>query len=167
MEPMRADMVIEAPRHVVWDALVDSDAVVEWNPAIREIQRRSDEPLGMGATRRCFMSPSGWMTETVVEWDEGSLVGYSIRDASPLKNGLIRFELTDQATATRLKASFRYSVRLGPLGPVIDRLIVHRQLTAAWERSLEGLRLYTESLTRKGAGGHTSIPQTAEQGEIP
>ena len=94
------------------------------------------------------MHPSGWMTETVVEWEPAELIAFSVDNAPPIKSGIARFVLSDVddgTDATRLRAEFSYEVRLGPLGPVIDRLIVHRQLSSAWNKTMEGLRRHVES----------------------
>ena len=80
----------------------------------------------------------------VSEWEEGTCVAFSVEDATPLKNGVARFVLSDEVDGTRVDARFDYEVKLGPLGPVIDRLIVHRQLVSAWQRGLDGLREYTQ-----------------------
>ena len=132
----------------MWEVLSDLEGVAEWNPGIDRAECLADTRRGLGARRRCFMHPSGWMTETVTEWQSGELIAFSVEDAPPLKEGMARFMLTDHGLHTRLEASFGYQVKLGPLGPVIDRLIVHRQLHTSWRQSIEGLRNHSESLAR-------------------
>jgi uncharacterized protein YndB with AHSA1/START domain len=148
MEPLQIAVQINAPRYVVWDALSDIRRVVDWNPGIDDVECLSDQVSGIGARRRCFTHPTGWMTESITEWSEGSLVGFSVEDAPPLKNGVARFVLVDIDGGTEVDARFEYEVKLGPLGPVIDRLVVHRQLSSAFERGLDGLRDYTETQWR-------------------
>lgn len=145
MGPVQIETVIAAPRFVVWDALADIRTVVEWNPGIDDVECLSDRVSGLGARRRCFTHPTGWMTESVVEWSVGSVVAFSVEDAPPLKNGLARIVLSDVPAGTSVDARFEYEVKLGPLGPVIDRFVVHRQLSAAFGRGLDGLRAYTET----------------------
>jgi len=144
MKPMQSDLRIDAPRYVVWDALADIRTVVAWNPGIDDVECLSEQTTGLGARRRCFTHPSGWLTESITEWDEGTSIAFSVEDAPPLKNGLARFGMRDDEEGTWLTASFDYELKLGPIGPVIDRLVVHRQLSAAWSRGLEGLKDYTE-----------------------
>ena len=145
MQPMQTDLVINAPRQLVWDALADIRSVVAWNPGIDDVECLSEETTGLGARRRCFTHPSGWMTESIADWQEYSLIAFSIEDAPPLKNGVARFALSDENSGTKLDAQFEYEVKLGPIGPVVDRLIVHRKLSAAWQQGIEGLRNYTET----------------------
>jgi uncharacterized protein YndB with AHSA1/START domain len=144
MQSIRSELRIEAPRFLVWDALSDMRTVSEWNPGIDDAECLSEEASGLGARRRCYTHPTGWMTESVSEWEEGTCVAFSVEDATPLKNGVARFVLSDEVYGTRVDARFDYEVKLGPLGPVIDRLIVHRQLVSAWQRGLDGLREYTQ-----------------------
>ncbi len=142
---MQADLVIGAPRSAVWATLTDLEGVGRWNPAIDTAECLSDQRQGLGARRRCYMHPSGWMTEVVTEWEPERAVAFTVENAPPLKTGVGRFVLSDEPAGTRLLASFDYEVRFGPLGPVIDRLIVHRQLSSAWEEGMQGLRAYLEA----------------------
>jgi hypothetical protein len=146
VEPLRSDLIIKAPRRLVWDVLANLGGVAAWNPTVDSAECLDDAPLGPGARRRCYMHPSGWVTETVGQWDHGSLVTFEVEDAPPLKSGVGRFALADHGVDTRLQAEFDYLVRLGPLGPVIDRLHVHRQLSSNWQQTIEGLRTYAEAL---------------------
>ncbi|MEN8238136.1 MAG: SRPBCC family protein [Actinomycetota bacterium] len=149
MKPLQADVVIDAPRYVVWDALADIEAVVQWNPGIDDVECISEVRSGVGARRRCYTHPTGWMTESITEWFEGELIAFDIEDAAPLEIGVARFDLCDVGSGTRLRASFEYDVKLGPLGPVIDRLIVHNRLGDAFNRGIEGLREFTEAHWRR------------------
>jgi uncharacterized protein YndB with AHSA1/START domain len=146
MELMRTDLMIRAPRGLVWETLADLEGVSAWNPAIDSAECISDQRTGVGARRRCYMHPSGWMIESVSEWEPQEVIAFTIDNAPPIKTGLGRFVLTDDATETRLQASFDYEVRFGPLGPVIDRLVVHRQLSSAWNQAMEGLRRHVQEL---------------------
>ncbi|MEO1060954.1 MAG: SRPBCC family protein [Actinomycetota bacterium] len=144
MTPLRADIVIAAPRTRVWDLLADLESVALWSPAVRAAECTSDRPRGLGAQRRCHMRPRGWLTETVTAWEPERLIELTVDQASPIKHGVGRFELSDHGRGTRLRAGFLYEVRLGPLGPVIDRLVVHRQLSSSWEQAVQGLRGHAE-----------------------
>lgn len=156
MQPIRTDMTVRAPRALVWDVLADLEGVGDWNPAIDTAECISEERTGLGARRRCYMHPSGWMIESVSEWNPGEVIAFSIENAPPIKTGLGRFVLSDDGQGTRLEASFDYEVRFGPLGPVIDRLLVHRQLSSAWNEGMAGLRTHAEQL----AATHTSKSPT-------
>ena len=144
MEPMRTDMVIGAPRHLAWEALADLEGVSRWNPAIDTAECISEERRGLGARRRCYMHPSGWMVESVTEWEPEQIIAFAIENAPPIRTGLARFVLSDAEPGTRLQATFDYEVRFGPLGPVIDRLVVHRHLSSAWNDGMDGLRRHLE-----------------------
>lgn len=146
---MQTDLVINAPRSMVWDTLADLEGVSHWNPTIKDAECISDKKTGLGARRRCYMHPSGWMIESVSEWHPQELIAFTVENAPPLKSGLGRFILTDTDDGTRLQASFEYEVKFGPLGPVIDRLMIQRQLSSAWATSMDALRVHVEG--RAGA----------------
>ncbi len=151
MEPMRTDLMIRAPRRLVWETLADLESVSAWTPAIDAAECISYQRTGLGARRRCYMHPSGWMIESISEWEPEELIAFTIDNAPPIKTGLGRFVLTDDPTGTRLQASFDYEVRFGPLGPVVGRLIVHRQLSSAWNEGMAGLRRHVEELVNTGS----------------
>jgi uncharacterized protein YndB with AHSA1/START domain len=159
MKPMRSDLVIAAPRTAVWDALADLEGVSQWNPAIDRAECISDLRHGLGARRRCYMHPSGWMVESVTRWDPEAAIEFTIENAPPLRTGVARFVLSDSEGGTRLEADFDYEVRFGPLGPVIDRLIVHRQLSSAWNEGIRGLQLHLEEQAGAIAGAAKGTDQ--------
>ena len=144
MELIQTNIVIGAPRYLAWEALADLEGVSRWNPAIDAAECISEQRQGLGARRRCYMHPSGWMVESVVEWEPEQIIAFAIENAPPIRTGLTRFVLSDDEAGTRLQATFNYEVRFGPLGPVIDRLIVHRHLHSAWTDGMDGLRRYLE-----------------------
>ena len=144
MELIRTDMVIRAPLHQAWEVLADLEGVSRWNPAIDAAVCISEERRGLGARRRCYMHPTGWMVESVTEWEPDQVIAFAIENAPPITIGLTRFVLSDDEAGTRLRATFNYEVRFGPLGPVIDRLVVHRHLSSAWNDSMDGLRKHLE-----------------------
>ena len=144
VEQLRSHLTIQAPRWLVWEALADLEAVSEWNPGVDAVECVSSRRHGLGARRRCFMHPSGWVVESVSEWEPVDSIGFTVENAAPLRSGLGRFVLCEEGSGTRLRAGFDYEVRFGPLGPVIDRLIVHRQLSSAWSSAMAGLRDHVE-----------------------
>ena len=69
MALLRSDLLIRAPRHTVWETLADLEGVIHWNPGIDAAECISDVRRGLGARRRCYMHPSGWIVESVSEWE--------------------------------------------------------------------------------------------------
>mgnify|MGYP001815503385 CR=1 FL=1 len=151
MEPLHTEMTLPAPRDLVWATLADLEGVSVWNPSIEEAECISDQVTGLGARRRCRMRPSGWMTETVTEFELGRCIAFTVDKATPLKSGVGRFVLADSGADTSFVATFDYEIRFGPLGPVIDRLVVHRQHRSAWNDGMEGLRRHIDDLAQASA----------------
>lgn len=146
MAPLSTDTVLRADRSLVWATLADLEGVSTWNPAIDHAECTTEIRHGLGARRRCVMHPSGEMIESVTEWVPERCIAFTVDNAPPFKWAVGRFELDDVEDGTRLAATFTYEVRYGPLGPVIDRLVVHRQLSAAWATGMAGLRHHVEHL---------------------
>ena len=95
MEPMRTDIVVRAPRLMVWETLADLEGVSAWNPAIDAAECISDQRVGVGARRRCYMHPSGWMIESVSEWRPGEVIAFTVENAPPIKTGRARFVMSE------------------------------------------------------------------------
>ena len=151
MELIRSDLLIRGPRHLVWETLADLEGVSQWNPGIDAAECISDVRRGLGARRRCYMHPSGWIVESVSEWEPEEVIAFTIENAPPIKTGVARFVLSDDGPGLRLRAAFDYEVRFGPLGPVIDRLVVYRQLSTAWNTGMTALVSHVEQLAGASA----------------
>jgi hypothetical protein len=59
-------------------------------------------------------------------------------------------DLVSTRDGTRVTATADYHLAFGPIGPVIDRIAVKRQMARMLEQSLAGLKEHMEETHRKG-----------------
>ena len=114
----------------VWALLSDLEAVARYNPTVAAARRRGDLAGGVGAERECDLKPSGRVIERVTSWEEGSAVGLEVVESDwPIvfMRWVTRVEPRDGGT--RVTQELHYQVKFGPLGWLLDALVMRRKLT--------------------------------------
>jgi carbon monoxide dehydrogenase subunit G len=99
----RGEVVVAAPRAVVWDALADIASHVEWMADAESIEFISEQHRGAGTTFACRTKVGPLTTidkMTVTEWVEGTRMGVA---HTGIVTGTGLFELHDSNTkSTRM-----------------------------------------------------------------
>lgn len=149
MTTLRHEIHIAAPVDAVWQAVAgDLTAVQRYNPMVSSARVLGDLREGVGAVRRCELSPRGFVEERVWEWLPGKAIGLEVTASGwPIVLMRWRTELTAQGDTTRVSQEMSYRLKLGPLGALLDALVMRRKLDAAirdvfanLERHVEGPR---------------------------
>ena len=139
---------IDADRTTVWAVVSDLENVSVWNPNVSTATCDLG-PGGVGATRTCHMTQGGHIDEVVSEWEEGRRVQFAIGNHGGIRSADMGMVLTKTPQGTRVTAVVDYHLAFGPLGPVIDRLAVKRQLAQMLDRGLAGLKEHIENAPQK------------------
>lgn len=150
MSHVSREIEIDASPTDVWAVVADLDFVSGWNPNVVAAQC-SDGPYAVGTTRTCELSPSGHIDEVVTAWEPERLVEFEVGRHGGIRRARMAIELAPRGPATQVTASAHYELAFGPLGPVMDRLMVQRQLGRMLAGSLDGLKQHVEG-TRNAAG---------------
>lgn len=150
MSHIARDIEIDATPTEVWAVVADLDFVPDWNPNVVAAVC-SDGPFGVGTTRTCEFTPSGHIDEVVTAWEPERLLECEVGRHGGIREARMAIELAEQDTATRVTASMNYELAFGPLGPVMDRLVVQRQLGRMLLRSLDGLKQHVEGARRSAS----------------
>lgn len=156
MSHVERDIEIHADATEVWAVVADLDFVGDWNPNVVSATT-SDGPFGLGTTRSCEFLPSGRIDEVVSAWEPERLVEFNVGRHGGIRHARMAMRLDPAANGTRVTAVSDYELAFGPLGPVMDRLMVQRQLGRMLEHSLDGLKQHVE-------GARTSGPATRIEG---
>src|SRR5437899_7795416 len=92
--------VIENSIHVaarpdeVWAVLAELDALDEYDPGVKRSTVVSPANEGVGAIRRCELTPGGWYEEQVTEWTSATSLAFELSDCSlPVKSLHYRYRL--------------------------------------------------------------------------
>ena len=93
------------------------------------------------ATRVCRFYDGTELTEKVVEYTEGERMNVEFVEFSmPLKRANVVFEVREvDADHTEVSVSMDYDMKLGPLGWLIDVIVLKPTMRKVFVRMLEGL----------------------------
>ena len=89
---LNGEILIEASKERVWEALADFGNNYLWNPAVVHSHSTSEAPNGVGSTRHCDLTvPKASIEERVVDWVENEQMRIEIFDGRrkpPFKEAL-------------------------------------------------------------------------------
>ena len=154
MAVLHHEIHIAAPPETVWAVLADLTAVRHYNPLVQSARYTSKNKSGIGASRRCELKPNGFTEERVDAWEQGKLLGIELTDSSwPIAS--MRWQTTLQSTGsgTSMRQEMNYRLKFGPVGRLLDALVLRRKLTADINEIFAAFKAHVESLhrTRQGA----------------
>ena len=124
----------------IWDLLATLDAVPSFNPGVRAARVRNGQARGVGAERECELMPRGKVAERVTTWEEGRAVGLEVVESDwPIHFMRWVTRVEPRSRGSRLSQRLEYRVKFGPLGWLLDRLVMRRKIAGAVETALRGL----------------------------
>src|SRR5262245_44506537 len=148
MTIIRHDVRARCAPEQVWALLADLEAVARYNPGVRAAAVRGTQRTGVGATRACDLAPEGRVVERVTHWEDGRALGLEVAESDwPIRfmHWVTRLEPTGDTT--RITQQMEYQVKFGPLGWLLDALVMRRKLT----RTLDAV--FAELVKQAEAGG--------------
>lgn len=138
---------INAPQEKVWAALADFGNIYIFNPIVTTSHLTSTRPNGLGATRHCDFK-GGSIEERIIEWTNGRSMQveiYAGKNAPPFKKAVATITVKEKVGGTLVKGSLNYSMKFGPIGLLMDKLMVTPQFGPAWTGLFAGLKHYIET----------------------
>lgn len=149
MTTLRHRIRIDAPADAVWRAVGDLVAVQRYNPMVAAARCTSEKAEGVGATRRCELRPKGWVEERVWHWDPPNAIGLEVAASQwPVVFMKWRTNLQGDGRATVVSQELSYRMKFGPLGALLDALVMRRKLDKAIGEVFESLRRHVEGSGR-------------------
>ena len=142
-------VLIGADRSEVWRKLADLEAVELYSPAVKIASLTSKESQGGGASRYCEFHGPGSVHEKVVNWEEGERLAIHIEKGFPAKNVIADFRLSDEDGGTRVDVHFSYERKFGPIGALMDRVMMRSYAEKAMHGLVKGLKRHTETGERQ------------------
>jgi len=145
MTTLRHEIRIDAPVETVWNALADLAAVQEYNPGVASARVVSERGGGVGAARRCELKPKGWVEERVWDFSPPHALGLEVAASDwPLVFMKWKTELEPLAGATLVTQELNYKLKFGPIGALLNALVMRRKLDQSIGAVFEGLKRYVE-----------------------
>lgn len=146
MTVLRNAIHIAAPPERVWALLARLDALQEYDPGISNSEIRSTHHEGIGADRHCGIRAGGWFRERVTVWEpcrELELTLYAC--TLPVRRLRHNYRLVEERGGTLVQQTQEYVLKYGPIGAMLDVLVVRRRWDAGIKRFFAGLKREVEA----------------------
>lgn len=141
---------IEARPEDVWRVLAELEALEAYDPGVARSRRTSPQRDGVGAARRCELTPRGWFEERVTEWRPGEALAFELSACNlPVELLRHRYTLVPDGGGTRVTQHMEYRLRYGHLGRLLDALVVRRRWDAGIKAFFAGLKDFVEAGARQ------------------
>jgi len=146
MATIRHDLQAECPPERIWALLADLEAVERYNPGVKRAAIEGMQTSGLGARRSCELVPKGRVVERVTHWEEGRAIGLEVVESDwPIHFMRWVTRIEPSGGGTRITQSLDYAVKFGPLGWLLDRLVMKRKLTATLDGVFASLRKHAQA----------------------
>lgn len=131
----------------VWALLADLEAVQRYNPGVRRAAIEGPQRTGVGARRSCDLLPKGRVVERVTLWEDGRALGLEVAESDwPIRFMRWETRVEPQGSGARITQSLEYRLKFGPLGWLLDRVVMKRKLTATLDAVFASLVRNAESV---------------------
>jgi hypothetical protein len=140
MTTITHDLRASCPPGRLWELLSVIEAVATYNPGISAARLRSAKSGGLGAERECDLVPKGKVVERVIHWEDGKAVGLEIVESDwPITFMRWVTRIHPEGSGARVTQKLEYEVKFGPLGALLDALVMRRSIDKAVAAALDGM----------------------------
>ncbi len=162
MSDLSVSREIGAPAERVWAALADFGNIQAFHPGLSGSSLIGDQAQGVGALRRCDVKSGGYLEERVVDWVEGERYSVAITKTSfPIKDAHATLSVEPRgADGSRATMQVRFKPKFGPLGAMMDGLMLGPTMRKQMQGVLDGLADLAERGTRSSPEGTVSARPT-------
>lgn len=150
MATVTREIRINAPKEKVWDVLADFGGIQVFNPTVPKSYTTNGQNSGVGAQRHCDLSQAGAsLEERITEWVDGEKMVieiYETKKTPPFKRAFATISVHESGpNATTVRGTLDYTIKFGPLGALMDVVMVKSQFGKAWGGLFAGLKHYIET----------------------
>ena len=147
MSSLTSGVVIDAARDKVWAVLADFGTVSRWAPTITDSAIVGDVKEGVGAVRTCEHVKMGTLEETILSWSEGEAYSYDVTAGLPFPMQALRnrWSVHERGASTEVTLHQEFSTKLGPLGLLVESMMLKRMMRKEMRLALAGLKYHIET----------------------
>ena len=147
MSSLTRSVVIDAAKDKVWEVLADFGTVSRWAPTITDSAIVGDANEGVGAVRTCEHVKMGTLEETIVSWTEGGAYSYDVTAGLPFPMKALRnhWIMLERGASTEVTLHQEFSTKLGPLGSLMESMMIKRMMRKEMGLALAGLKYHIET----------------------
>jgi ligand-binding SRPBCC domain-containing protein len=143
---------IDAPPEKVWLVLASLDALDQYDPGVTKAEVVTSSRQGPGAARRCDLAPGGWFKEQVADWKPNEALSFELIECSlPVRRLKHSYTLTADGAGTVVRQRMEYELKFGPVGKLMDAMMVRKKWDNGIKSFFAGLKDYVETGRRPSA----------------
>lgn len=143
MTMLRFTQQTAASSSTVWDLLADFENIDFFNPNLsRSFLLTKDAEIGVGTKRQCDLSDGkNFIQEEILEWQPGEYYLIDIYNGTmPVKNAKTKLGVIPSAQGgSQVYMEFSYDPKFGPIGKVMDILMMRRMMSGLLQKVVDGL----------------------------
>jgi ligand-binding SRPBCC domain-containing protein len=137
---------INASPEKVWSVLASLEALERYDPGIKKSEIVSASREGSGSARKCDLAPGGWFKEKVADWRPYESLSFELFECSlPLRRLKHSYKLIPDGGATLVRQRMEYELKFGPVGKLMDAMMVRKKWDAGIKAFFAGLKRYVET----------------------
>ncbi len=154
MNNVTATSTVNSPLARVWDAIADVGTIEDWHPGVERSPVLTDKRTGLGAARRVELYDGSSSVEKVTELVDGHRLTVLMSEHKmPMNYAAVTFEMeADGDDRTRVTFSIDYTMKYGPVGWLINALVLRRVLNKLFPNVLDGLDHHLQTDEHIGQG---------------
>jgi len=147
MTTLENEITIAAPREKVWAILTDLGALDAYDPTVANAEVTSAQLSGVGASRKVDMADGRhWFSEEMTLCEPTERLAFELTACNfPISSLRHSYEVESVGEGTRVSQRMEYTVKYGPLGVLMDKLVLRRQSDAGIKKFFAGLKEHAES----------------------
>jgi ligand-binding SRPBCC domain-containing protein len=146
MTMLESSIQIDATPEKVWSVLARLDALANYDPGVAKAEIVSAAKEGPGAARRCDLTPGGWFKERVTDWRANEALSFELYECSlPVRRLRHSYTLVREGEGTVVRQRMEYELKFGPLGKLLDAVMVRRKWSSGIKGFLAGLKRHAET----------------------
>jgi Polyketide cyclase / dehydrase and lipid transport len=124
----------------LWHSLSDLTLVETYNPTVKKAHLQGGQKEGVGTIRACDLKPKGKIVERVTVWEQGKAVGLEIVESDwPISRMQWVTRIDPQGAGSVLSQRLDYDMKFGPLGWILNILVLKRNIQKNVGEALAGL----------------------------
>ena len=146
MATLHNEIVINAPIEKIWKALSEVDTLDKYDPTVIKSTAISESRSGIGAKRKVNMRDGkNWFEEECTAYAPTEYLTYELTACSfPIQQLRHSYTLENSGSEVRVKQIMQYKIKYGPIGELLDTLVLRKQSDSGIKKFLAGLKTYTE-----------------------
>lgn len=148
MTSFKTDIRINAPKSDVWKVLADLGGIQSYNAAVKKSYYSTDAKEGVGAGRVCELIPMGEVEEKAIAWNDQESYTLDVKPVGgnpPLKRAEATLTVQEDGNQTLVTMEMEYEVKFGPLGKLMDMMMMKPQFAKVVPNILLGLKHHVET----------------------